>query len=126
MGRACKHFLHTSARPLLCPLPGIKMSNAKMCGVGGFYTPCLFDSGRAWGISCPSILFFILLVLNAYTLVLSSCYSSLFFFSISLNLFLQSKYQLELYYYSVNVKLRFTPVIKKKNCIEVQTASLST
>ena len=85
-----------------------------MCGVGGFYTPCSFDSARGWGISCPSILFLILLVLNAYTLVLSSCYSSLFFFSISLNLFLQSKYQLELYYYSVNVKLRFTPVIKKK------------
>ena len=70
---ACKHFLHTSARPLLCPLPGIKMSNAKMCGVGGLYTPCSFDSARAWGIACPSILFLILLVLNAYTVVLSSC-----------------------------------------------------
>ena len=81
------------------------MSNAKMCGVGGFYTPCSFDSARTWGIPCPSILFFILLVLNAYTVVL---------FCISLNLFLQSNYQLELYYCSVNVKLRFAPVIKKK------------
>ena len=110
----CKHFIHTSARPLLCPLPGIKMLNAKMFGVGVFYTPCSFDSARARGISCPSILSFILLLLNAYTVVLSSCYSSPVFFSISLNLFLQSNYQLELYYYRVNVKLRIAPVIKKK------------
>ena len=114
MGRACKYFLPTSS----CPLPRIKMSNVKMCGVGGFHTPCLFDSVQSWGSPPPSILWF--LMPSSLQLLIVACT-----FPISLNLFLQSNYQPELYYYS-NGKLIFEPVIKKKIVLTgVQTASLN-
>ena len=66
----------------------------------------------------PSILWF--LMPSSLQLLIVACT-----FTISLNLFLQSNYQPELYYYS-NGKLIFEPVIKKKIVLTgVQTASLN-